>query len=686
MSGENTEKFTIDLDVGGFVSNANHALESIQHVGHEENLSGLIKGLGHIPLALGVVAAAMYALHTTMELVFDGEEIKAVNQQFEILSQAAGVVPEKLKEGMEHAAHGMMDTEEILKATNKALVELETGFERLPEVMELARKVASIMGGDVSERFEQINRAIASGQTRLLKNAGIFLDQKKVYLDYANSIGTTVDALSKAGQQQAMMNAVLDVGGAKFEGVNANLKETTNAWTQFKVAMHEVGESLALLTEKFAGPAFKAAFKSMKETFEALNIVLKKDMGEGMEQAENKLKYYGARIGVVRQEMIELQAVASRKKTLGMSGDEIASILSAQKKVGDLKTEYSKLIRESSKWLAAKKKLEEKHGTDHAEASKIDLQKQLENEAKFAADMAKLKADRNKQEAALDQEIIKKNESVETATKLYHKGLINDAQQFNATIAKLEADKIKIQSEAGKSLTKNQVVAETRAINDQIVALNKIKNMKMKVDDEDLWKAQERALNNHVNHSKGAASAIGATFKKMSATAGHDMATGIKMGEKATSAFASHTKNAFKSLGDGSKSASEAMGDAFTGMAGDMASEYGEIMFLASVWPPNPVGLAAGAALMALGGALGGMSGGTPSTSGGGGGYDYGSGGGKDTSLASNAQQTTNQKSVNLVIQGNMLGTDQSNRWLVDQVRNAADATDFKIQSIGGGL
>jgi hypothetical protein len=33
-----------------------------------------------------------------------------------------------------------------------------------------------------------------------------------------------------------------------------------------------------------------------------------------------------------------------------------------------------------------------------------------------------------------------------------------------------------------------------------------------------------------------------------------------------------------------------------------------------------------------------------------------------------------------------MFGSDDTRRWLVDQIRASSDATDFKIQSVGGGL
>jgi len=53
-----------------------------------------------------------------------------------------------------------------------------------------------------------------------------------------------------------------------------------------------------------------------------------------------------------------------------------------------------------------------------------------------------------------------------------------------------------------------------------------------------------------------------------------------------------------------------AWGNAFLGIIGDIAIQYGSVMALASIWPFNPAGLAGGIALIALGGALRALSGG----------------------------------------------------------------------------
>ncbi len=109
---------------------------------------------------------------------------------------------------------------------------------------------------------------------------------------------------------------------------------------------------------------------------------------------------------------------------------------------------------------------------------------------------------------------------------------------------------------------------------------------------------------------------------------------------------------------------------------------------LAGIWPPNPIELAEGAALIALGGALksvGSSSGSSapsaPSVSGGGGG---------GVSAVAAAQQSatpnpvaTPQKSVSINIQGSLYETDQTRQRLMAMIREAGDFTDFNLKQVG---
>src|ERR1700752_2905098 len=83
-----------------------------------DSVIGLLRKFGPAALA---AAAAVFAIKEAIDLAFEGEKIKAIENQFNLLSERAGVSGEALKASFETAAAGMVDTTDIMVSANKAL-------------------------------------------------------------------------------------------------------------------------------------------------------------------------------------------------------------------------------------------------------------------------------------------------------------------------------------------------------------------------------------------------------------------------------------------------------------------------------------------------------------------------------------------------------------------------------------
>jgi len=154
------------------------------------------------------------------------------------------------------------------------------------------------------------------------------------------------------------------------------------------------------------------------------------------------------------------------------------------------------------------------------------------------------------------------------------------------------------------------------------------------------------------------------------------------LGGAAMASFSNRAINAFDQIGRGSKSVSEIMKGAFFGMLGDVASAQGKTMFLTNLAPPlgpNPAGMAAGLGLIALGGLLSSMGGGSSMAGGAGGGAGGGGMGGDFGGPGVNDAQQK-RKEVTINIEGNYYDSEQSKLAIVEAVRSASDANDFTIQ------
>lgn len=652
---ENT-KFELDLDNENFVKKSKEAEEAIKKVGEAENLKGLLTVLEEMGPAIAIIAITILALKESWEAVFNAENIAAINKQFEIFTEMAGVSTEKLKEGFEIAADGWATEADLMQSANKAMLSLSSGIERLPELMELARKSALVMGGTMTDQFDLLARSIAAGNQRGLRQAGIIVDIQKAYREYAVSVGTTVSALSQAEKQQALLNTVLETGGEKLSGVNADIKPVTNAWTQFKVAVSETTEVLEIFTAKTIGPTMANAFKSMRTSMADLKDYILANFGNESEKTAAKVNILERSIEKTKKAIDEIN-----------SGKGIGATLAPTDKVSWLKQYNEDLSRYQDHLEKLKKTTQDVRAAESGSAGpKGDPIARAKAEAEAQKQLQEIKS---KVVAEEKKDIT----SVEQADNYGSLQRIQRARQVEAQIAEVRA-----KSASGEISSGNATA--------QIKQLEHLKMLVLIRDEKELRAERERALDNDLAKSRNTFEGIGRGFEAMSSKNQLMLKDFGKIGENTSQSFAKHMSGAFRAIGDGSKSATEALGSAFEGMVGEMASQYGEMMFLASIFPPNPAGLAAGLALMTLGGMLSGAAGGGSTSSVGSSGAGYSPALDSGSALAQSSSQTQQTKSVVVAFNAPILNNEQTARWLTDQIRNASDATAFTIQSVDGGF
>jgi hypothetical protein len=170
----------------------------------------------------------------------------------------------------------------------------------------------------------------------------------------------------------------------------------------------------------------------------------------------------------------------------------------------------------------------------------------------------------------------------------------------------------------------------------------------------------------------------------------------VGLGETLYGGFTDSLISGFQEIGAGSQNLGQVMLKALLTPMADYVAFEGKKHLLLGLWPPNPVELGQGAGLLALSGLIRSFAGG-----GGGAPVSGGSvgGGGSIPSLDGQPARTAiddessrpsveaaavPRKSVTLVVQGNYFDTDQTRTKLTEMIREASDATDFKILSVGG--
>lgn len=646
MADEKKQTLLLDLDSAEFIKKMLHARGQLKDLGEADNLSGLINGLTSATKILGVVGIAALAAKTALDLTIEGESIRAINYQFENLAKNAGLAGDELKEGLKKAADGLVDDTDLLKSANKAIVQLGVSAAKLPEVMELSRKATAGFGGDLMENFENINRAIATGQTRFLKSIGLTIDADKAYKNYAKSVGQAVSTLSDAQKQQAVLNEVIKKGQTAYAGIDTDITKTANTWKQLKVTMSEISETFVLFFEKTMGERVRHGLEKLANTAKGTGVWIKSIFGEGDEKVEARAQVLEGRISDVNKRLAEFN------KAPGAWGPEIKF---AQEQLARLKAELEEVNK-------TRKKSEEivSGETNKPKLAPPDYEKIKEQESKFQKELLKMKQDRYQK----DQELAT---SEEEAERIHYERMALEAQEYQNKLTLIEQN---------SSLTPDQK-------NVMVEELGRQHADKMIQMEEDLADKKIAAME-RVDKSRASSDQKFMTgMKATSAKAAKEWGGMGKVGERAFTTLSKRAGDAFIAMGEGSQDAGEAMRGFMLGSIADIAEAEGR-MLLASVLV-NPAHGAAGAALLVLAGMLRSQAKSSKSIGGG-----ESGGGGTEASTASSLEPTKpdqaeklQKKTMTVNFMGDYLETEATQTRLLELIRQGSDATDFRYNKIG---
>lgn len=314
--------------------------------------------------------------------------------------------------------------------------------------------------------------------------------------------------------------------------------------------------------------------------------------------------------------------------------------------------------------------LESKAAQDSSNAKLVDQTKLHEARLKFEKEIEAIKSKR----AETDLQYATTTEQAEAA---YHQKSIEATR-----MAELEKERLKKEG-LDKGIISQQQYADAVANIDATLA------DKQKFMEQDLEQARLKALENAAKAAKNTQQGIGAGWAVESKKAQMQLKNFSALGTVAFTSIKKNAVSAFEAMGNGSKTAGEAMKGFILGSIADMAQAQGEFLLASGIGTFDPVQIAEGGALIALASLLRSKANGASSLGGGGGGSAGGGGAGSSVSAADagttdkpEAEQQ-HKKIVNFNISGNILQTDQTKTHFMEMMREATDATDFSYKQIG---
>lgn len=369
-------------------------------IGQASNsINDFVSKIKSIHPALLLASAAIASIGVAFERALEGEKINALNQQFELLGNQAGVATASLRANLQAATGGAVDFEDVLKSTNKFLVEFGQNANRIPEVLDLSRKATTLFGGEVTDNFEKISQAIASGQTRSLKNLGIIIDQDKAYKDFAASIGVAAESLNEAGKKQAILEAVLAKGGETFKNVDPNVNQLATSISKLRVQLGDLFDEAATRSNETFGGFFASAINKTTELLERFNLATKAPqtglagLDDSIRSTEFKLQDVQKQIKFTMDEIEKAQTSGSGLKPTFNLGDLQSQKERLEKDLESMQMRYMKFQTDNT--AVAKQEAEKR-------AEFVDQPKLAENLEKLKQQLLTAKLDRINAESQLD--------------------------------------------------------------------------------------------------------------------------------------------------------------------------------------------------------------------------------------------------------------------------------------------
>jgi len=179
-------------------------------------------------------------------LLNEAPRVEQLRASFNNLAESAGLSGAEILSSMREASKGMITDASLMESFNKSMLLVGEGMaDKMPKLLEIAQASAAATGQDVGFLLDSLVTGIGRGSPMILDNLGLTVNLSEAYAGYAQTLGITVDEMTKAQQQEALLNAVMASGDEFIQRLGDNSGGTAQSLAQFKVSMENMRMELA---------------------------------------------------------------------------------------------------------------------------------------------------------------------------------------------------------------------------------------------------------------------------------------------------------------------------------------------------------------------------------------------------------------------------------------------------------
>jgi len=212
--------------------------------GIAENALGFLTGN---VLTKGFDAVVNVAREIGATMLTEAPRVEQLRTSFENLAASAGVSADEVLASMRRAANGMVTDASLMESYNSAMLLVgESMADKFPALLQIAQASAAATGQDVGFLLDSLVKGIGRGSPMILDNLGLTINLAAANAEYAKSLGITVDEMTKAQQQEALLNAVLAAGDGFVERLGDNTGGTAASLAQLRTTFDNLKMDLAV--------------------------------------------------------------------------------------------------------------------------------------------------------------------------------------------------------------------------------------------------------------------------------------------------------------------------------------------------------------------------------------------------------------------------------------------------------
>lgn len=266
MADDMNIQAVLSADASGMVRGFNSATASANQL--HAKLAPLNRGL---TVAGGVIGGAGFALYKMGRQAFDAAaRVSEMRVAIGAIGKASGLGEKAINE----TANAIRKQGIEMAAAQKIAITYAQNNLNMADAAKVARvaqDLAVISQSNSTATAELLTRAIQTGNSQLLKSAGISRMAGEAYEEYAKKLGKSSTSLSALERQQAITNLILSEG-AKVAGIyEAAMTEPGKVLRSFPRLVNDMQVALGQSLLDGFGPAIKAFYDFTKAISQAVS-------------------------------------------------------------------------------------------------------------------------------------------------------------------------------------------------------------------------------------------------------------------------------------------------------------------------------------------------------------------------------------------------------------------------------